>query len=191
MPDKTMNFPEDRSAPSAAEIKLREESDQLPKTIPPLNLKTILVPTDFSENSKKALIYAVRLAQRNDSSLILFHAFVLPEFVHHLPKDFSSANETLRKLFDDARQRSEERLVKLSREVQGSTVKIATSQRLGTPYEEIVKVARESKADLIVIGTHGHTGLKHVLLGSTAERVVNVSPCPVLVVRQEERDFVS
>jgi len=188
-----MNLPEDRSAPPAdTGIKLAGELDQLSKTIPPLNLKTVLVPTDFSENSKKALIYAVRLAQRNDSSLILFHAFELPEFVRQRPPDFSGGfNEEEMKLFDDARRRCEERLVTLSRDLQGCNVKIETAHRLGTPYEEIIKVARERGVDLIIIATHGYTGLEHFLLGSTTERVVRVSPCPVLVVRQEEQDFVS
>ena len=188
-----MNLPEDRSAPPAdTGIKLAGELDQLSKTIPPLNLKTVLVPTDFSENSKKALIYAVRLAQRNDSSLILFHAFELPEFVRQRPPDFSGGfNEEEMKLFDDARRRCEERLVTLSRDLQGCNVKIETAHRLGTPYEEIIKIARERGVDLIIIATHGYTGLEHFLLGSTTERVVRVSPCPVLVVRQEEQDFVS
>jgi len=188
-----MNLPQDRSAPpSATGIKLAGELDQLSKAIPPLNLKTVLVPTDFSENSKKALIYAVRLAQRNDSSLILFHAFELPEFVRQRPPDFSGGfNEEEMKLFDDARRRCEERLVTLSRDLQGCNVKIETAHRLGTPYEEIIKVARERGVDLIIIATHGYTGLEHFLLGSTTERVVRVSPCPVLVVRQEEQDFVS
>jgi len=188
-----MNLPEDRSAPPAdTGIKLAGELDQLSKTIPPLNLKTVLVPTDFSENSKKALIYAVRLAQRNDSSLILFHAFELSEFVRQRPPDFSGGfNEEEMKLFDDARRRCEERLVTLSRDLQGCNVKIETAHRLGTPYEEIIKVARERGVDLIIIATHGYTGLEHFLLGSTTERVVRVSPCPVLVVRQEEQDFVS
>ena len=188
-----MNLPEDRSAPPAdTGIKLAGELDQLSKTIPPLNLKTVLIPTDFSENSKKALIYAVRLAQRNDSSLILFHAFELPEFVRQRPPDFSGGfNEEEMKLFDDARRRCEERLVTLSRDLQGCNVKIETAHRLGTPYEEIIKVARERGVDLIIIATHGYTGLEHFLLGSTTERVVRVSPCPVLVVRQEEQDFVS
>jgi nucleotide-binding universal stress UspA family protein len=75
--------------------------------------------------------------------------------------------------------------------VQGSNLKIETSHRLGAPYEEIVRVAREKEVDLIVIATRGYTGLKHCLLGSITERVVNVSPCPVLVVHHEERDFVS
>jgi len=95
------------------------------------------------------------------------------------------------KLFDDARRRCEERLVTLSRDLQGCNVKIETAHRLGTPYEEIIKVARERGVDLIIIATHGYTGLEHFLLGSTTERVVRVSPCPVLVVRQEEQDFVS
>ena len=67
---------------------------------------------------------------------------------------------------------------------------IETLHRIGTPYEEIVKVAKEMEVDLIVIATHGYTGLRHFLLGSTTERVVNLAPCPVLVVRQKERDFI-
>ena len=187
-----MNLSQSRSASSAAGITLAGESDQFPKTIPSLNLRTILVPTDFSENSRKALICAVRIAQRNDSNLILFHVFELAESVRQLPQDLSyKFNEKLAKLYDDVTRRSEEKLVALSRAVQESNVKTETRQRLGTPYEEIVKVAWERSADLIVMATHGYTGLKHFLLGSTTERVVRVSPCPVLVVRQQERDFVS
>jgi nucleotide-binding universal stress UspA family protein len=187
-----MNYPEDPLASFAAGIKVVAESDQPSKSIPSLHLKKLLVPTDFSENSKRALIYAVRLAQRNNSGLILFHVFESPEFVRQLPEDFShDSNEELRKLYDAAKRRFEERLVTISRNVQGSNVKIETLQRLGTPYEEIVKVAKEKEVDLIVIGPHGYTDAKHVMLGSTTQRVVNTAPCPVLVVRQEERDFVS
>ena len=186
-----MNLSQDRSSSSATGIKLAEELDQLSKTVPPLNLKTVLVPTDFSENSKKALIYAVRLAQRNDSSLILFHALELPEFVQLRPPDISGRfNEAEMKLFDDAVRRCEDSLVRLSRDLGASNVKIETLQRVGKPYEEIIKIARERGVDLIIVGTHGYTGLKHFLLGSTTERVVRVSPCPVLVVRKEEQDFV-
>jgi universal stress protein A len=188
---KLMNVPEDPSAPSAAGVKLVGELDQPSKTIPALQLKKLLVPTDFSENSKKALVYAVRLAQRNNSSLILFHVFEMPEFVRQLPQDYSESNEETRKQFDTAMRRSAERLETLSRAVKGSNIESESSQRLGTPYEEIVKVAKEMEVDLIIIATHGYTGLKHFLLGSTAERVVRLAPCPVLVVREEERDFVS
>ena len=106
----------------------------------------------FPKTLKRTLIYAVRLAQRNNSSLILFHVFEPPEFVRQLPQDYSyESNEEMRKLFDAASRQSEERLVKLSRDVQGSNVKIETSQCLGTPYEEIVKFAKEKEVDLIVI----------------------------------------
>ena len=96
-----------------------------------------------------------------------------------------------RKQFDAAIRRSAERLETLSGAVKGSNIKIETLQRLGTPYEEIVKVAEAVEVDLIVIATYGYTGLKHFLLGSTAERVVRLAPCPVLIVREQERDFVS
>jgi universal stress protein A len=187
-----VNFPEDPSAPSVAGGNLIGESDQTSKIFPFLHLRKLLVPTDFSANSKKALIYAVRLARRNNSSLILFYVFGPPEFVRQLPKDYSyESHEEMRKQCDAAMQRSEEILGMLSESVKGSNIQIETSQRLGTPYEEIVKFAKEKEVDLIVIATHGYTGLKHFLLGSTTERVVRLAPCPVLVVRQEERDFVS
>ena len=192
MNDKTYEFSRGLIGPSAAGVKIVGESDQPSKSIPSLHLKKLLVPIDFSENSKKTLIYAVRLAQRNNSSLILFHVFEPPEFVRQLPQDYSyESHEEMRKQCDTAMRRSAETLGMLSEAVKGSNIQIETSQRLGTPYEEIVKFAKEKEVDLIVIATHGYTGLKHFLLGSTAERVVRLAPCPVLVVRQEERDFVS
>jgi universal stress protein A len=189
---KLMNSLEVQSIPSVTGVQLAGEPDQLPNIIPSLNLEQILVPTDFSENSKKALLYAVRIAQRNNSSLLLFHAFQAPEFVPEVQKDFScNFSDGLSKLFEAARQRSEQRLVGLSREVQRSNIKVKTLQRLGKSYVEIVKVAEDENVDLIVMATHGYTGLKHFLLGSTTERVVKIAPCPVLVVRQRERDFIS
>jgi universal stress protein A len=187
-----MNFPEDLSTPLAAGVKLNAESEQQSKTIPSLDLKKLLVPTDFSENSKKALIYAVRLAQRNDSSLILFHVFESPEFHRQLQQGFCyDSNAEMGKQFVAAMRQSEEKLMTLSGEVQASNIKIETAQRLGIPSEEIIKVAKECAVDLIIIATHSCTDLRYFFLGSTTERVVRRAPCPVLVVRQEERDFVA
>jgi len=94
----------------------------------------------FPKTLKRTLIYAVRLAQRNNSSLILFHVFEPPEFVRQLPEDYSyESNEETRKQFDTAMRRSAERLEALSGAVKGTNIKIETSQRLGTPHEEIVK----------------------------------------------------
>ena len=111
-----MNFPEDfigsRPTPEAILSESRISHRQI---VPSLHLRKLLVPTDFSENSKKALIYAVRLAQRNNSSLILFHVFEPPEFVRQVPQDYSyESHEEMRKLFDTAMRRSAESLETLS-----------------------------------------------------------------------------
>jgi nucleotide-binding universal stress UspA family protein len=72
----------------------------------------------------------------------------------------------------------------------GDAARSTTLLRTGQPHTEIVEAARELGADLIVLSTHGHTGLTHALLGSTAEKVVRHAPCPVLVVREKEHEFV-
>jgi nucleotide-binding universal stress UspA family protein len=144
-----MNLPEDLSAPSASGGNLIGESDQPSKIFPPLHLRKLLVPTDFSANSKKALIYAVRLAQRNNSSLILFHAFEPPGFVRQLPRDYSyEFHEETMKQCDTAMRWSAETLGMLAEAVKGSNIQIETSQRLGTPYEEIVKFRKRKGGGL-------------------------------------------
>jgi nucleotide-binding universal stress UspA family protein len=85
---------------------------------------------------------------------------------------------------------SERQLRELATAEIGSSVAWKPIIRQGRPATEIVEAAREIEADLIVIATHGHTGLKHVLLGSVAENVVRHAPCPVLTVRTSEREFI-
>ena len=156
------------------------------------DLKNILVPTDYSDASRKALIYAVLLAQKAGSKITLLHVIepisVYPEAVNPLIVDFhdwlvaakqallEEAKKTLRKL------RWQEQI--------GPRWVLKTLIRQGTPHQEITESAHELDADLIIIATLGRTGLAHVLLGSTTERVVRHAPCPVLVVREEERDFL-
>jgi nucleotide-binding universal stress UspA family protein len=72
----------------------------------------------------------------------------------------------------------------------GSRGRFQVQVRDGVPWEEVVTAARESNTDLIILSTHGRTGLSHALLGSVAERVMRHAPCPVLVVRERERDFI-
>ncbi len=150
-----------------------------------LRLKRILVPVDFSEFSKKAVRYAVRFAEQFGASLILVHVVDpvrYPESVI-IPPAMEEANQ--------ARVRQARKaLGAFARKVLPVTVTSETVPLLGVPFEEIVKAAKTMEADLIVIGTHGHTGLKHLLLGSTAERVVRLAPCPVLTVREHEHEFV-
>lgn len=145
----------------------------------PLRLKTILVPVDFSPPSKKALKDALVFAQQSKAKLILLHVVEpvsTPDFQVSFP--LAMKDEAL----IAAAKKELERIVNTNRSPQRSVERILV--RLGQPYYEIAKAARECKADLIIISTHGYSGLKHVLMGSTAERVVRHAPCPVLVVRQ-------
>lgn len=146
--------------------------------------KSILVPTDFSPASFKALEYAYALTELSGAKLTLVHIVVpvaAPDLVYG-PVDWDESV---------AIKMAKERLGEIRQE-RGyqSAVKFRTIVRRGHPYQEIDRVARELQADLIVVATHGRTGLQHLLLGSVAEHVVRHAPCPVLVVRENERDFV-
>lgn len=142
-----------------------------------MKLRSILVPTDFSEGSKKALRSALAMAKDSGATITLLHVVepvALPELAA-LPvllendKVAASAKASLRRMCE----REGVPAARLDRVL----------VRTGSAFHEITEAARTLKADLIVIATRGHTGLKHVLLGSTAERVVRHAPCPVLVVR--------
>ncbi|MGA3269211.1 MAG: universal stress protein [Verrucomicrobiota bacterium] len=128
-----------------------------------LNIQEILVPTDFSDYSKKALIYGASIAKRVGAKITLLHVVEPP--VTSYPYAGYPFNVEL-----------------LIRE---------TLCRVGLPYQEIANTAAALKSDLIVIATRGRTGFAHALLGSTTERVVRHAPCPVLVVRERERECVT
>jgi len=147
-----------------------------------LHLQQILVPTDFSEPSEKALRYAGKLAEQFGSAVTLLH--VLQPVVY--PADFGYPSVPL-DVDEGVRDRIQKRLADIAQQLsfQGQPL-----IRVGQPYQEIGRAAAEINADLIIVATHGHTGLKHVLLGSTAERVARHAPCPVLIVRERERDFI-
>jgi universal stress protein A len=150
---------------------------------PYVQLKRILVPVDFSEHSEKALKYAARFAEQFGSNVTLLH--VIQPMVY--PADFGYPPTVVDTLDDVVRAQVEERLATLAHV---SSPAAQSLVRVGQPYFEIAAAARELEVDLIIIATHGRTGLKHVLLGSTAERVVRHAPCPVLTVRPREHDFV-
>ena len=151
-------------------------------TLPPLQLKRILVPLDFSPHAQRALRYAAGLARLFQSELVLLH--VTEPVVY--PSDFGYAPLPTNEFEETFRRDACERLEELARAQAGAGVKAEAVLRLGKPYVEITTAAKELGADLIVITTHGYTGLTHVVLGSTAERVVRHAPCPVLVVRESE-----
>jgi universal stress protein A len=148
------------------------------------SLKKVLVPIDFSECSKKALRYAVPLAKQHGAEISLLYV-VPPHYqaVENYGLDYA-------KLEEDLRVGGQKQLAEwAAKEVRGE-VSADTLVRIGPPAEEIIAVAKKGLSDLIVISTHGHTGLRHVFMGSVAEKVVRHAPCPVLVVREWEREFL-
>lgn len=148
------------------------------------SLSRLLVTIDFSQASKKALPYAVALAREFDAALLLLH--VVPA---HLPAELSQLGVVLEenRLLAEAREGlSRLRQAELDPELRVDTLAVS-----GAPAHAICRAAEAHAADLIVMATHGHTGLKHFLLGSVTENVVRHAGCPVLVVREREREFVS
>jgi universal stress protein A len=141
----------------------------------------ILVPVDFSDASVRVLEHAKAVAARFEASLELLHVVPNPFMASTaslyvgmpLPPDFLSGLE------DDARRRLADLMTSPERE----RFKVKTTVKVGDPLVEIVDHARLEHADLIVMGTHGRTGVSHLFLGSVAERVVRTADCPVLTVR--------
>jgi universal stress protein A len=152
-----------------------------------LHLKKVLVPYDFSSFSTKALSYALKFAEQFNAAVLAVHV-VQP--IPVLPTDVL-ATPPLPDTTGDQLPAIDSRLKRLCRRVATTHhLNVTPLVVVGTPYERIVEIAESENADLIVIATHGYTGLKHFYMGSTAERVVRHAPCPVLVVRDKERDFV-
>lgn len=147
-----------------------------------ISMQTILVPIDFSDFSRRALEFAAAFATQFQASVVLVHVvepMAFPENCISLPAPTDDINGSLIKAADD-------RLAAECRALEKQGIEVKPLSRLGRPYLEIADAARELGADLIVLATHGHTGLRHVLLGSTAERVVRHAPCPVLTVRDTD-----
>lgn len=143
-------------------------------------IRRILFPTDFSEQSKAAERLACELAGQFQAEL---HVLSVLEDAYFLAPEPSSMLMLPPNLFAEAKKQIEESVAKVPSEEWSRGKQVVRATRIGSAYSEIVKYANEHKIDLIVIGTHGRTGLMHVLLGSVAERVVRHAPCAVLTVR--------
>jgi nucleotide-binding universal stress UspA family protein len=142
------------------------------------NLKRILVPTDFSDPSNEALETAIALARGPGATLDLVHVAVEAAYPLPPPVDVATLPLDMGKLLD----RSNEGLATEERRVREAGLTCDTATLIGRPDTEIVQRARETHADLIVMGTHGRSGLAHALFGSNVDRVVQHTPCPVLIV---------
>src|SRR5476651_131525 len=151
-----------------------------------IQIKKILLPTDFSNYSAAATKYACELATKFDAELHLLHTLEThltstPNFGFglDLPKNMSESKAAAEKSLAgvlDPKWASGRRVIQAVVE--------------GSPKVEIIQYARKHNIDLIVLATHGRTGLAHVMMGSVAESVVRTAPCPVLTVRPEGHQFV-
>lgn len=151
-----------------------------------VRLRTILLPVDFSKFGEKAISYASAFAEQFGASVHLVHVVEPVVYPENYLVTSAGADDVNAALL----QTAEQRLERLAAERFSQGIEVERSVRMGRPFIEITEAARECQADLIILATHGYTGLKHVLLGSTAERVVRHASCPVLTVRDAEHDFV-
>lgn len=149
-------------------------------------IRKILVPTDFSDNAAQALDAAVDLARRYEATLLLLHVYQPP--VYAFPDGIVLAGSKVLLSMADASDRGLAEAKAQAEQLGARGVSVQSA--LGTPFADIIRVAREEDADLIVMGTHGRTGLAHALLGSVTEKVVRKAPCPVLTVRRLGQTFV-
>lgn len=182
-----MNADSSQPSVSAASGRSKMAGLSSPHRTLALKLQRILVPIDFSSHSLKALHYAAAFAQQFGAALVLLHVnepVVFPSELGYAPLATEALDQRLR---EDAHNR----LKTLAHECSAHGLKVDTEVTAGRPFNEIVRTAAELEADLIVIATHGFTGFTHVLLGSTAERVIRHARCPVLVVRENEREFLA
>jgi nucleotide-binding universal stress UspA family protein len=174
------------SKPGTVSVELGRKDPQMLAQASPFKLKQILVPIDFSACSKQALRYAVPMAEQFDAQLILLHVMetvTVPTEFGYAPPDAGSAGMT----------GAQEALVELGQRVKselGTRCAVQVVVQRGIPWQAITTAAQTADVDLIILSTHGYTGLQHVFLGSTAERVVRHAPCPVLVVRERQPELL-
>ena len=178
--------PAKRTGEVVMEVNRRDEPLLKEATTAPFHMKKILVPIDFSSCAKKALQYAIPFATQHDAELVLLYVAPVPSYAGG---EYGIIDNSA--LAEEVCANSEKRLADLAAKEIPSGVKVETIARAGSATAEILDVAEKLLADIIVLSTHGYTGLKHVLLGSVAEHVVRHSPCPVLVVREKEHEFLA
>ncbi|MDH3690265.1 MAG: universal stress protein [Gammaproteobacteria bacterium] len=150
------------------------------------NFNRILAPTDFSSYSDEGLCLAADLAEKFGSEIVVLHVLTSEELKEKksMPLPAGYLDTIFRETEQQAREHFEKVLGSGKQDLQVRAV-VAS----GDPFAEIIRKAREEQIDMIVLATHGRTGLSHVLVGSVAEKVVRMADCPVLTVRPGEHRF--
>lgn len=163
-----------------------------PGSAQPYAVKTILVPTDFSKGSQTALEHATALAKLAQARIVVVHvietiAYTMKESLHLVDTaamvNSMTESPQLLDVYALVQRAVEPALDQIVRDLEKGHVSASRHILQGTAYDQIVAQAREIGADLIVMGTHGRRGVNHLFMGSVAERVVRMAPCPVLTVR--------
>jgi nucleotide-binding universal stress UspA family protein len=150
-----------------------------------INLKTILVPSDFSECSEAALRYGLELARKFGATLHVLHVIQDPATQPWAAEGFGAPMmDVVEQWQKDARERLAQSIPSEDR------ARAVVTCAIASPCPEILRYASANEIDLIVMGTHGRSGVTHMLLGSIAEKVVRRAPCPVLTVRHPEHEFL-
>ena len=151
-----------------------------------IKLRKVLVPTDFSESARHALTYGTSFAREYEAELTLLHV------VENLTVGYASDlfPVPMQEVFQEISGYAKTELAKLGAQAREKNVSVVEHVAQGKPSAEIIRFARETEIDMIVLGTHGKGMLDQALFGSTTERVVRRAPCPVLTVRLAEHEFV-
>lgn len=152
---------------------------------PSFRIREILVPIDFSDCSRKALRYAIPLAKTYQAKLTLLNV------VAAHPMMGRAAGAGFTDVTSPLRAAAQKQLMALAASEANGELEVKSFVRAGEASAEILAEARSLPADLIVISTHGRSGVTHLILGSVTEHVVRSAPCPVLVVREKEHDFLA
>jgi universal stress protein A len=143
------------------------------------NIDKILLAIDFSDSSQNACQYALTLASQFNSKLLILHVINEPVDLRGFYVPHISFDRLEQEIEEGARKMMDQFVPK----AMGSFTNFETCIVSGIPYDEILKKADDDQVSMIVLGTHGRTGIDHLLFGSTAERVVRTAKCPVLTVR--------
>ena len=164
------------STPASEQSARSQDSARKPRDDGDSLYKVILVPIDFSECSKRTLQFATHIAIRENANIWLLHVFRVPDYAVTQfgwgPRDCRLAEEE-----------AEANLNAVEKEVLSRGIRAKACFRVGHPFEEIVSMASDPEVDLVIIGSHGCSAIKQLLLGSTVARVVEHAQCPVLVVK--------
>ena len=151
-----------------------------------IDLKRVLIPTDFSDYSAEGLKYGCALAEKFEAEIHLLHVLEM----HPSTTPTFGGGLALTNFVQESKEAANQALSKLPTTEWSSGRSIVRATADGSPFVEIIRYAKDNDIDLIVMGTHGRSGLTQMLIGGVAEKVVRKSPCPVLTVRPSQHAFV-